>query len=529
MAYLFHLFFGSSVASEDFAEFGSPDPEEYSTYIHYLSLALYSLHLHPVGKFLTGQMLTPDYEDFKSSSLSISAESDVTDNPDSIILKDLLLHVLGLALRASEVDRLHSYLAEIPAVDEATDALKYACFTRFETPLIFQDDYTASRVVIDRSKRRLLSDKPIERVRIRSLKDTDNIKLILKSGIQITSLNVDCCGILQYLASTKYYTVNESCIDEITADNIQKISNGIYVKNLEQLRHLHRIKSNLAIHSPKLIFNKEYVLNVSNYQEMAACADEISRILILLSSVGTYDQQVIFKSVKGLAIVSESINLQNITFQEIGKLTVYGKCGYETLNSIRNLPKIPEVGFNTISTSISSLPGDRFKALSFKYCKDIRIISDAVTTDKLEISKSTVEDLSKFTVKEYISLESGTTIVSGELNKVLLDGQSIELFKVPHTDYKYLKFTENVNHLKLDTYDDSIRAGLMEILPSNIRSIHIRSFSPYAEVPVDFVAKFNRIQMDVTSLQLREQNWPGYEKNLNSENSRLILKRINRF
>jgi hypothetical protein len=106
MASLFLLFFSSSVASEDLAELGFPDHEEYSIYIDYLRLVLYSVHLHPVGEFLTGQMLTPDYEDYKSF-LSTSAEIGVADISDSVILKELLLHVLGLALTASDTDRLH--------------------------------------------------------------------------------------------------------------------------------------------------------------------------------------------------------------------------------------------------------------------------------------------------------------------------------------------------------------------------------------------------------------------------------------
>jgi hypothetical protein len=235
---------------------------------------------------------------------------------------------------------------------------------------------------------------------------------------------------------------------------------------------------------------------------------------------------IIFKSVKKLEITSQSINFQNIGFQEIGKLSVRGDFGYETFNSIQNLPVIPQAEFNLISALISSVPGNTFESLSFSRCDAINI-DTAVTSDYLRIKWSSVEDMSKFIVKHFISLYSVTTIVSGEHNKVLLEGESIGIYEMLVKDYELLKFTENVKHLTLYSYYEIIQGGLME-LPSHIQSIHFKSCIS-ADIPFTLVSKFNRIQIDNPIKRLRERNWEGYKKSFNSQNTSLILSRINMF
>jgi hypothetical protein len=309
--------------------------------------------------------------------------------------------------------------------DEASDALKYAYFSHSQSPLVFKDDYTAFIVLLDPAKHRLLSNEPIDSIHIHHSKNTANIQLISDSGITITSSNIDGCGILEYLASTEYYTVNETCKEVINADNISKISTGIYVNNFQQLEYLYQIESNLAAtNSPKLIFNAEYVLNVSNYQAMAAYADEIFEISIREPSFYEYNQQARFKSVKKLDIFrrfGDTRNLENISFGEIGSVYVYGNSGYETFKSIRNLPIIPEGKLNSITTLISSLPGSTFKALELL----------------ITIKSSTVEDLNKFIVKHSITLEF---VASDERNKVVLDGKSIKIFHFSFYGYAILSY-----------------------------------------------------------------------------------------
>jgi hypothetical protein len=43
----------------------------------------------------------------------------------------------------------------------------------------------------------------------------------------MNATTVKHCGILEYLSTTDYYTVNDQCIDEIDANSIKKIIIGV--------------------------------------------------------------------------------------------------------------------------------------------------------------------------------------------------------------------------------------------------------------------------------------------------------------
>jgi hypothetical protein len=413
-----------------------------------------------LGKLVNGQDDSPQYtqdlsRDSSSSIISTHATS--------------LKHLIGLSMRMFS-SNVSSYLGKTD-FSKFSSSFKYAVL---DLPLAFYtlDRFESNLILRDPKKLLLLGDPTADiqkgykqhsrRIHIVKLYEPDIaiLKTLHRLKFQITSDDVQNCGIMPLISHTKQYNYRDECPDERNQySNFSILSASHYqYPNLENF--LEEKKRNYKV-SLSL-----YTLNVSNYQILALVSDEMETLYIQCdSAMGTYQFPVEFKSVKKL-LIGETIDYSNI---QIANLETVRFIGNESTvyNSLSALPATyNNLGFSDTPFTIKKIPGNfNLKRIEFDYCAVIDLESP-ITVDHFELYQSTVTDLSKIIVKKSINMRD----VGGKSKqKVVLDGKIIT-WEGGYCEQSvgYVKFSENVKTVVFNQRYEVI--CLLEI-PSHVQRV----------------------------------------------------------
>jgi hypothetical protein len=221
------------------------------------------------------------------------------------------------------------------------------------------------------------------------------------------------------------------------------------------------------------------------------------------------------------------IDLRNIGFVKIHRVELsYGVNGYRSFLTLRSDIIVDELVLDRVNYSITSIPFNYVKSLMFKYCEKIDLV-DEVTIDHLVITRyAIVKDLSKFKVKESVSLND---ILGVENGKILLVGDKVKVDLKWYSQgmIKFVGYSENVKHLKLTVWYDTMTSHL-DNLPNHIQFLSIEELDPSSNVDritVNLVKKFKWVKIQSPNPTLIEKTWEGMDRRLLEDGS-LILERI---
>jgi hypothetical protein len=400
-------------------------------------------HLTRLGELINGQQTT------STNSLSLGANRSEDQSESLFDPKKLLIHLLGLAMTAKP-ERVTKYYAETTNISDLSDSF----YITLKHSQLFYDTSEDLRAV-DAVKLQFLLEHGISTLHINNL--FDSIKTLSELGFDITTDNLFGCGLLRYVKSTKHYSIVTSVCDvysEINILSLSKIQTSIQLNTIQELRYVHQIiQTTSPINNRISLILDEYTLNVSSYQLVSLCADQILRLQVgNSSSIGEYEVPVSFNSVRYLSIfeLTEYIpSLSNLKFPTKIQSVIIADGNPYGYNSFLNIPDLSfdSIEFQIVDFPINLIPKNLIKSFSCFVCSKLDIQDQQVIVEDLFITDSYVVDLSKFTVTKRIDISS----VQGN-NKVNIDGNriTIDMFDGGESTnpFEYMEFSNNVKYLR---------------------------------------------------------------------------------